>query len=280
MNNPILDRITDSIIKELEAGIISWDKPFVCGLPMNYQTGKQYNGFNNLILGFSGFGNPYWLTFNQARQLGGKIKAGSKGTPIVYYNFQEVAKEDKKGDLQIKKIPFIRYSTVFNYEQTEGLKNKYIANQSIIQPIDEADRIIKAMPKAPEIGQGVQACYMPNSDRVEIPSKSAFKSTEGYYSVLFHELGHSTGHISRLGRHTKEQNHAFGSEDYSKEELVAEFTTCFLCGQTGILKHTQTNSTAYIQSWLKALKNDKSMLISAGSQAQKAYNYIMNIPTA
>jgi antirestriction protein ArdC len=275
-NNIALDKIAQSIINNLENGVIPWDKPFLNGTPRNYQSGKSYNGINALLLGTSDYNSSYWLTFNQARQLGGKIKAGSKGTPIIFYKLSEYAKENEKGEVKIKTIPFIQYSTVFNYEQTEGIKPKETETR-INTPIEEAQNIANNMPNKPIITTGTQPCYIPTLDIVKIGQINNFKTAEGYYSTLFHELAHSTGHEKRLNRQANDKTRHFGSEDYSKEELVAEFTSAFLCGKAGIIKDTQRNQTAYIQSWLKALKNDKSQLITAGSQAQKAYNYILNI---
>lgn len=276
MNNYILDKITNSIIADLEKGVIAWDRPFNSPEPKNYITGKNYNGFNRFILGISPYKSAYWLTFNQCRQLGGSIKTGSKGTPIVFYKLSEYAKEDTKGELTIKTIPYIQYSTVFNYDQTEGIPAKDIINPDI-KPIEEAETIVKNYQTKPPIKEGRQPCYIPSKDEIQIPSINLFKDEGGYYSTLFHELAHSTGHISRLNREELTKTASFGSEDYSKEELIAEFTSSFLCGKVGILKETRKNNTAYIQSWLKALKNDKSQLITASSKAQKAYNYILNI---
>ena len=275
MNNIAINKITNQIISDLEAGVISWDRPFLSGLPMNYTSGKKYNGINALVLGMSNFSNPYWLTFNQARQAGGQIKKGSKGTPIIFYKLNDYAKEKDNGELELKTIPYMQYSTVFNYEQTKGLKDKFIKVKN--NPIKTAELIAENMQNKPKIIPSNQPCYMPMSDQVGINSINCFKSAQGYYSTLFHELGHSTGHEDRLNRQSSDKTRNFGSEDYSKEELIAEFTSAFLCGQAGIIRDTRTNQSAYIQSWLKALKNDKSQLIKASSQAQKAFNYITNL---
>lgn len=276
MNTIALDKITNSIIASLENGVIPWDKPFLSGMPKNYQSGNNYNGLNAFVLGMSEFSNPYWLTYNQAKQLGGSIKAGSKGTNIIFWKLNDYAKENDKGEIEIKQIPYIQYSTVFNFEQTSGLKDKRELKPDN-QPIAEAQKIIDNMTDKPTFEKGNQPCYIPSLDTIKINGLNDFKTAEGYYSTLFHELAHSTGHEKRLNRQNSQDSRIFGSEDYSKEELIAEFTSAFLCGQCGILKDTQRNNTAYIQSWLKALKNDKSQLITAGSQAQKAFNYILNI---
>lgn len=274
-SNIALEKITQRIINSLENGVIPWDKPFTSGTPKNYISGKAYNGINTIILGLSDFSSSYWLTFNQCRQAGGTIKKGSQGLPIVFWKINEYAKENDKGEIETKQIPLMRYSTVFNFDQTENIKPKEEENRTII-PIQEAEKIVLEMPNKPTIKQGLNPCYIPSLDTVEINNINKFKNAEGYYSILFHELAHSTGHESRLNRQDSDKSRSFGSEDYSKEELIAEFTSAFLCGHCGILKETERNNTAYIQSWIKALKNDKSQLIKAGSQAQKAYNYIIN----
>lgn len=283
-NSQTLDKVTQSIISELESGSIPWTKPFRSGIPKNYITKKSYNGFNALILGLSGFSSPYFLTFNQCRTVGGKIKSGSKGLPIVFWKINEYATGEKnnKGEIETKKIPFIQYSTVFNFTQCEGLKELDITTEKL-DPIKQAEDIINNMPLKPTIESGADPCYIPSLDTVKINPINNFKSVGGYYECLFHELAHSTGHEKRLNRQASEKDRSFGSEDYSKEELIAEFSSAFLCAEVGLFKETKTNQTAYIQGWLKALKNDKNILLQAGSQAQKAYNFIMNIqanPTA
>lgn len=274
--NIALEKITQRIINSLENGVIPWDKPFTSGTPKNYVSGKAYNGINTIILGLSDFSSSYWLTFNQCRQAGGTIKKGSKGMPIIFFKINEYTKENDKGEIETKQIPLMRYSTVFNFDQVENLKPKEDEKPRTNTPIEEAQRIIDNMPNKPTIETGLQPCYIPSMDIVKIADINKFKSAEGYYSTLFHELAHSTGHEKRLNRQDSDKARTFGSEDYSKEELIAEFTSAFLCSSAGILKATERNNTAYIQSWIKALKNDKTQLIKAGSQAQKAYNYIMN----
>lgn len=276
MNAQIVDKITQRIIEQLEAGVIAWDKPFVSGMPKNYVSGKDYQGINALLLGSTNFTSPYWLTYNQCKQLGGNIKSGAKAMPILYWTMLDKVGENDKGEAEIKHVPYIRYTSAFNFQQTIGLKEKAEA-KTILSPIEKCEDVIANMPNKPNITDGKRPCYIPSKDTVEIMGIKSFKSSEHYYATLYHELAHSTGHSSRLNRQDENTPRFFGSEDYSKEELVAEFTSAFLCGYTGISKETERNAAAYIQSWLNALKNNRSQIITAASQAQKAYNYILGL---
>lgn len=173
----------------------------------------------------------------------------------------------------------MRHYMVFNLEQAEGIKAppSPVEIGRSFNPIQAAENLIEVMPQRPEIRHGgIQACYSPYFDYVNMPQEEAFNHEEGYYCTLFHELGHSTGHSSRLGRKGVMDNNKFASHEYSKEELVAEMTAAYLCAESGIEQSTLDNSAAYIQAWLKQLENDKSLVILAAGQAQKAYDFILN----
>lgn len=175
------------------------------------------------------------------------------------------------------KIPLLRYYSVFNLEQCEGIKapepQETINN---FNPIDKAEEIIANMPLLPEIKYGGnRAYYSPSLDYVQLPYQHTFDSAEEYYSTEFHELTHVTGHSKRVGRKSILEPSYFGSHEYSKEELVAEMGAAFLCGHCGIEQKTIRNSAAYIQGWLKELKNDRTLLIHAAAQAQKSTDYII-----
>ena len=175
-------------------------------------------------------------------------------------------------------IPLMRYYRVFNADQVTGLPEKYIPTveeyeHEETEAYAKADEIIHAMPHAPKIvvGESNRAFYSPLSDTVRVPQLSQYQNHGEYYSTLFHELSHSTGHESRLARHSGEQDHSFGSEDYSKEELVAEFSNAFLMNEAGIaMPETDRNSAAYIQGWATKFKSDKKLIFNAAAQAQKA----------
>lgn len=280
MKKSVAEIITEQIIERLEQGEIPWRKPWAPlagpNAPRNLITNKPYRGINIFILAGQQFSSPYWLTFRQATEKGGKIRKGEKGTTVVYWNWIEVEDKDTGEE---KEIPLLRLYRVFNLEQTEGIEAP--PSPAVIEkpftPIQEAENIISSMPKRPQILHGGNyACYYPVRDYVNMPPQKAFHREEGYYCTLFHEISHSTGHISRLGRMGVMEGTFFGSHEYSKEELVAEMAAAFLCAETGIEQATIDNSAAYIQSWLKQLKNDKSLVILAAGQAQKAVDFILH----
>lgn len=220
---------------------------------------------------------PYWLTFKQATERGGIIRKGEKGFPVIFWKIQKETDEETGKE---KTIPLLRYYTVFNVAQVDDLANVpateiHTASEGGRQEIRAAELIVAQMPNRPQIVHGfTRACYTPSADRVQMPVSITFDGQAEYYSVLFHELTHSTGHADRLSRNLGEIR-AFGDEEYSKEELVAEFGAAFLCAEAGISPAVIGNQAAYIQGWLKALKNDSRLLICAAAQAQKAASYIM-----
>ena len=268
--------ITDRILAALDEGTIPWRKPWKCGgAPRNLVTGKPYRGLNVFLTIMQGYASPYWLTFKQAQEKGGQVKKGEKGTPIIYWNWQKRQVEDQDGDLEEKQVPFMRYYTVFNLAQIDGIAIPQDQSNTFA-PIVSCEDVITNMPQAPVIESGwARASYNPVADIVRMPPRSAFKSEAGYYSTLFHELTHSTGHASRLDRKTITEMAAFGSEDYSKEELIAELGAAFLCGHAGIEQEIIENSAAYIAAWRARLSEDKRLIISAAAQAQKAADFIL-----
>jgi antirestriction protein ArdC len=170
----------------------------------------------------------------------------------------------------------LRYYRVFNIEQCEGLNALYGDDRKPVNPIEECESIANRMPNPPRIEQHSQAFYRPSADMVGMPSRTCFESPEAYYSTLFHELTHSTGHTSRLNRFDENStDHQFGSESYSKEELVAELGAAMLAGIAGISQTTIANSASYLQTWINRLKSDSRLIISAASNAQKAADYIL-----
>lgn len=272
--------ITDRVLAILEAGTVPWRKPWNYGSergPLNLVSKKHYQGINWFLLACTAFGSPYWLTFKQAQQLGGNVLKGEKGTPIIFWKIYE--KEDAKAEDGKKRLPLLRYYTVFNVEQCDGIAvpDSDVTTWHEHDPIEAAEKVILTMPNRPivEIG-GVRACYSPLRDHVQIPDLFRYERTEEYYSTFFHELAHSTGHKSRLNREGVTGDHFFGDSVYSREELVAEMAAAFLCGHTGIENATIHNSAAYLQSWIKALRGDKRLAITAAAQAQKAADYILN----
>ena len=272
----IYDTITQSIITQLDAGVVPWHKPWAGGMPSNYISNAAYRGVNVLSLEVkqiaAGYDSNNWLTFAQAKNSGGYIKAGEKGTGIIFWKFfNKEVKDDTSGEVRVDSVPMAKGYTVFNLCQCSGLKPKDTIE---IDCIGAADSIISGYNGAPQIDHGGdRAFYVPSSDRVQIPLRNSFETSEAYYSTMFHELTHSTGHESRLDRSIKNN---FGDSLYSQEELVAELGAAFLMGMTGgeLIAKTIDNSAAYIETWRRRISEDNSLIVKAASAAQKAADYI------
>jgi antirestriction protein ArdC len=268
----VYEIVTSRILAELEKGEIPWRKPWRTLPPANLISKKPYRGINVFLLALAGYGSQYWLTYRQAQALGGNVRKGEHGTKIVFWKFDKFETETADGETEERKSAFLRYYTVFNLEQTEGLK-ALLALPPVF-PIESAEVIVSGMPNPPAFEQDAQAAYIPSRDTVTMPSRTAFDSQVEYYSTLFHELTHSTGHAKRLAREGFDTPQKFGSESYSREELIAEMGSAMLCGIAGIEQATIINSAAYLQSWIKRLKADSRLVVSAASAAQKAADYI------
>jgi len=275
--------ITNEFIKALETGIVPWKKPWdvIGDLPSNVASKKTYNGINLMVLGWQPSESKVWGTFNQWKKLGGFVRKGEEGTSIIFWKMFD--KKDKDGNIVLDKdgkpevIRYLKYSKVFNAHQIEGIElEKYLPVKpegNEFSPIEKAEQIVQNMPKRPQtIHSGNVACYSPSMDTVTMPTKEQFHNSESYYSVLFHEYSHSTGHKSRVGRDLEPTQ--FGSESYSKEELIAEISACFLCSNAGI-NTTFDNSAAYVKGWLSKLKNDKRLIVTASSAAKKSAKFIL-----
>jgi antirestriction protein ArdC len=280
--------VVDILIKSLEEGKIPWRKPWKGGgkssFPQNLKTKTVYSGINHFVLSVymedKGYTSPYFLSYKQATAMGGQVKKGEKGYPVIFAKTSIREQENSDGEMEKKTMRLLRYYTVFNVEQIDGIEDKIPKSEPIdettFNPIAECEKVVDGMPQKPGLVFNEQrAYYSPSKDEINMPKKETFTSAEEYYSTLFHELVHSTGHDSRLDRLKKSP---FGSTDYSKEELVAEMGSAFLCTQCGIEAKTIENSKAYIKGWLGYLRSadNKTAIISAGSQAQKAYNFIVN----
>lgn len=269
------DVIVGRILESLANGVVPWKKPWdvTTGAPANYVTGKPYNGMNILLCLCSQYSNPYFLTFNQIRDLGGKLKKGSKGTPICFYkSYEDKNDPDKKSFV-------LRYSTVFRWEDTEGIPEKGITKvEREFSPVEEAERLWVEYPGAPKLEiVGQVACYSPSRDVIKMPHPEAFHSPEAYYSTLFHEMTHSTGHASRLARE-EVGTETFGTVGYSREELVAEIGATFLCSQAGILTdESLSQSAAYIENWSRFLKEDPNAILTAASKASRSVDHILGL---
>lgn len=264
--------VTEKFIEALEKGVCPWQKPWKAGsAPINIITGKAYRGINLFLLSLSPYSSNVWGTYKQIAAKGGNVKKGEKSTLIIFWKMF-VNLDKKTGEK--KNIPMLRYYNIFNADQCEGLDLSEGESEELdFCPIQAAEDLAFDFTDRENVSlkfQGSAACYVPSIDEVRMPAKETFKNEESYYSTLFHEFTHATGHSSRLDRL---ESTSFGSEPYAKEELVAELGAAFVCADLGI-DNTFENSAAYLQGWIKKLKGDSSLLISASSKAKKAFDRI------
>jgi len=287
MSLDIAQLITDRIIAELEKGATPWVKPWKRlkgqpgqGMPYNPVSGTLYRGINHFWLGMQPFAVPYYLTFKQAQQLGGSVKAGQKGTPVVYWNVHRKEGKNDAGETVTSAYAFIKHYYVFNIEQCDDITlpampetpaATFNADASVMAVVDRlglAGGLMHA---------GDSAYYRPSTDSIVMPPMAAFNSAAHYHATLLHESVHATGHKSRLDRDFS-KSRRFGDEHYAAEELVAELGAAMLCAHCGIdgdLRHA-----GYIESWLKALRNDKRYILTASAQAQKALDLLTKVESA
>lgn len=289
MSKNAYEVVADSIISQLENDVAPWRKEWVSSgyTPLSMSSKKRYNGMNHWLLSFSamakGYNSPWWGTYKQITEQGGVVRKGEKGTPVVLWKKFDTTTETN-GAETTKSAVIMRYFTVFSAEQAEWEngepKYETLTARDQVQVIASAQKIVDTYVSREALTYqfgGDRAFYSPSRDLIQLPEQISFTSDEAFYATAFHEIGHSTGHKTRLKREGVMENHYFGSADYSEEELVAEFTSAFLSAETGVLPATLDNSTAYIKSWLKVLKNDPKMLVKAVGKAQKAANYIIGV---
>ena len=264
--------VTQKFIEALEKGVCPWQRPWKGGeTPRNLISKKPYRGINFFLLSLMPFNSPYWLTFKQAKDKGGQVRKGEKSTLVVFWTMFEA--KDKNGDE--KKIPMLRYYNVFNLDQVDGIERPTSEDSKPLDfsPMEEAESLIKGYCERENLQikfERSQAFYSPVLDYVNMPKKETFINENAYYATCFHELAHSTGHDKRLKRGLTGN---FGSDPYAKEELIAELASAFVCAEIGI-DNTFDNSAAYLANWIKALKGDSKLLISASSKAKKAFDLI------
>lgn len=273
----IYSAVTDRIIEQLEQGVIPWHKPWtgIQSGAISGTTGKPYSLLNQMLLGKPG----EWYTFNQIQKLGGRVRKGEKSSMVVFWKQTPVSETDPAtGEKVERMIPMLKYFSVFHIDQTEGIERKVIDPEAIDPATDSAadaiiaDYIQRSGVKL-EHRKGDEAFYSPSADRVVLPLREQFQNMAEYYSTAFHELTHSTGHSSRLDRISRRA--FFGNEEYSREELVAEIGAAALLNHCGIETGSSfRNSAAYIQSWLRALRNDTKLIVSASGAAAKAFDLI------
>lgn len=281
MNHDLYQAVTDRIVSALEAGTAPWIKPWSTqfdGVPINVASNRPYRGVNRLLLTMEAFARGYgrnaWLTYRQARELGGQVRGGQRGAQVVFYRLREVPQpeiERSEDEAKPKVIPLLRAYTVFNVAQVDGLPerlNPPEPSRPAWEPQETAERLLKGSGAQIEHG-GSMAFYSPLDDRIVIPAREAFKDAGSYYATALHELVHWTGHPQRLDR---QLGRRFGEAAYACEELVAEMGGAFLCASCRIDGHLQ--HAEYIGEWLKVLKQDKRAIFTASTKAQQAADYI------
>lgn len=271
MSNKQYQAITEKIITKLNAGVIPWQKPFQSyfGLPKNMTTQKDYRGINILLLGSELYQSPNWLTYNQVKKLNGSVKKGEKSQGIFFFKLIESEVDDDKTP---KQIPLLKKYSVFHITQTT-LEDPFQHQLKSKPKFRECETIISGdhLPNS-QHGRS-RAAYNPEKDKIIIPYRKTFKSVELYYSVVFHELIHATGHKDRLNRTLSTDSK---TDEYAEEELIAELGASMLCAHFGFENQTVDDSASYIQGWINALRNDHKLIYKASSKAQKAVDYILS----
>lgn len=285
-------RVTDKIIADLEKGELTWRKPWssdhLAGLvmfPLRWND-IAYSGINTIMLWATaaeqGYASPYWMTYKQAIEMKAHVRKGEKGTLVVYAD--KFTKEEKKADgtTETQQIPFLKQYVVFNASQIEGLSDDFYKTIKPLPSMNKSERI-EAIEKffiqtKASVRTGTKAAYISGDDRIEMPPFECFEDAVSYYATFAHEMIHWTRHPSRLAREFNQKR--WGDEGYAKEELVAELGACFLGATLGFEPVTREEHAAYIQSWLKVLKDDKRLIFQAASYAQKAVEYLMQLQMA
>lgn len=277
----VYDVVTDRIVKLLEAGTVPWRRAWAGAAPGNIVTGKEYRGINAMLLGSVGHGSPWFLTFKQARDLGGCVKKGEHGYPVIYWirlDDEEDPGEEKDGKAR-KGRGFLRYSTVFNLEQTEGVRvPKGRPLGGVAREPVPAEDIIASYKDGPMIRHGGDSAhYTSPTDTITMPPRETFLSEALYWRTLYHEATHSTAHKDRLNRPIGALATA-GKDAYGKEELIAEMGAAMLCAVAGLPSDgDETDSAPYIAGWLRSLREPGSskLVVEAASAAQKAADWIL-----
>lgn len=289
-NVKVYEEITAQVLEQLAAGVVPWHRPWAVqggGLPVSMSSRRPYRGVNVFLLacsaGAHGWTSSWWGTYRQIQELGGQVRKGEKSTLVVFWKRLRVepSEAERAAGVKVKVVPMLRIFRVFNACQADGLPERFFpaaAEGSAFDPVAECEAIAAGYVDGPELRfEGDRACYVPQRDVVYVPERSAFESADGFYSTLFHELTHSSGHASRLARSTLLEAHRFGDASYSKEELVAEMGAAMLSGVAGIEQLTVPQNAAYLSGWMKALRGDSKLLVQAAAQAQKAADRILGV---
>lgn len=272
--------INAKIIELLRKGIVPWRTSWAsAGMPRNLVSKRAYRGINVLLLAALGYEQNVFLTSRQLKEIDGAIKPEEKPHLVMYWSFGgKDADNDKQAEPEKKKGPQLRYYTVFNVAQCVGIPAEMVpAPMPETAPVKSSERIVMGILQGPEIQHKEPGAYYDClEDYVNMPKMKSFGKPELYYSALFHQLVHSTGHHTRLDRPGVVQMPEFGYPKFTQEELTAEIGACFLQSLVGITERPET-SISYIDTWLDMLKKDRFLVMNASSQAQKAVDFILNI---
>lgn len=277
--NPIDFRkeLTARIIQQLEAGTAPWVKPWdenkpLLGMPYNAVSERPYHGGNCLWLQCQPYDDPRWCTYKQAQQQGWQVNRGEKATVVEYWQWEEQQKDESGQVIQVRlEQPRVFYARIFNVQQMQKVPLLQPTSGYQWQPEEEAERILRnANPKLFHDQQD-RAFYSPARDEIHLPARELFPSAMMYYATALHELGHWTGHSSRIGR---DLANTFGSQDYAREELRAELSSFFLSARIGI-PHDPGQHAAYIDSWIKVLREDHNEIFRAAKDAEQIAEYVL-----
>lgn len=264
----VYQQVTDRIIAAIEAGTAPWRRPWKGGGPVNVRNGRPYRGVNIFLLDLMGYTDPRWGTFRAVKEVGGHVRTGEKATYVILW--KPVEKRAKGDEEEGERYLLLRSYAVFNAEQCEGLP-EYSVGERTHTPHEAAEQIVTGYVPGPTIAhRGGQAFYSETLDLVQVPNPMEFESMEAYYSTLFHELVHSTGHKERLNRL---EAGGFGTGPYAKEELVAEMGAAMLCGMVGI--DNLDMNAAYLANWLEVFRRDKKFVVNAAALAQRACDHMV-----
>jgi antirestriction protein ArdC len=284
MSDRVYEIVTERICELLENGTIPWHQPWnpELGMPRSLSTGKLYRGVNVWLLGSSMHASPWWGTYKQVAEREGQVRRGEHSTLVVFWKKTErTVVDEQTGDETERKGFILRYYRVFNAEQCDALQLPELPVElHEHDSIGAAEAIVHGYVDGPGprlILGGDRACYAPTQDLLRVPLRESFDTAEEFYSTLFHEMTHSAGHATRLARNDLLEFHSFGDESYSREELVAEMGASMLSGLAGIDQVTLPNSAAYLAHWVKVLKGDSRLVVTAAAQAQRAADFITGV---
>lgn len=279
------EQVAQTFIERLEAGTTPWQRPWDPGLsgsPMNPNSGKPYRGINSIYLECAGYSDPRWMTYKQAQARDAQVRKGEKGQLVEYWDWYENLKnpdgspmKDKDGkQVRAKRqVPRVFHARVFNAEQMDNIE-PYEKPQVQWDANKRADDLLKASGANIEHVPGNRAYYSPSEDRICLPDRLQFPTKEQYYATALHELGHWTGHSSRLDRDGITGGHGFGSIEYAKEELRAEIAS-YMVGRDIGVGHEIGNHAAYVKSWIRVLQEDPREIFRAARDAEQARSFVL-----